>query len=226
MITKNLDYQKIYEDIKNYGVCIIPNLFSTSYCSSIREWFDSSYQYLPHELHYDNTEVRIYNSEQYNQFILSYKIFSDKLLSNIFKSKFDSYSILAIRNRELKDINFYSDSRWHIDSFRKQIKTFLFLNDINDNNGAFEYISQSHSLNFKIKMIIAGKYFNFKNLFNGQRAYTCIPNSTVYSLTNKSFITSKVLVKSGTLLVADTSMLHRASPCLKNSRYALTAYYR
>jgi hypothetical protein len=226
MLSVNIDYQKTYENIKNFGIHIIPNAASCFFCESIIKWFNSSFYSMPHESYYDDTEIRIYNSECFNQNIMLFKYFSDRLLSNIFYKDFNSYSILAIRNNALLQNYTHIDNRWHIDSFHQQIKTFLFLNDVNTYNGAFEYFPYSHKFSFKLDMVLHGNYFKLNNFFNGKRAYTSISNSSIGYLNNKSIKPIKVEVKRGTLVIADTSMLHRASPCLKDTRYALTSYYK
>ena len=41
----------------------------------------------------------------------------------------------------------------------------------------------------------------------------------------KGYRPVSVICKAGTMMVADTSAIHRARPCLEGSRYALTTYY-
>ena len=225
MISKNIDHHKILREIKSTGIHTIPNAFSPDFCSSIINWFDNNFQSLVHESHYDATEIRIYNSENFNNDISNFKAYSDNLLTEIFKSTIKSYSILAIRNNKITAES-HIDNRWHIDSFRQQIKTFLFLNDTKIDSGAFEYFPKSNSYHFKLKMAFKGIYFKFSDFIGGTRAYTCIPDSIVDSLQNDLFMPNKVIVKAGTLVIADTSILHRASPCIADCRYALTSYYR
>lgn len=225
MISKNIDYHKILGEIETRGVHIIPNAFNSDFCNSIINWFDINYRTLVHESYYDATEIRIYNSEDLNHDILKFKEYSDNLLTELFENTMKSYSILAIRNNKIA-ADLHLDNRWHIDSFRQQIKTFLFLNDTKIDGGALEYFPKSNSYHFKLKMVLKGLYFKFSDVIRGTRAYTCIPDSIVESLKSDSFMPNKVIVKAGTLVIADTSILHRASPCIAGCRYALTSYYR
>ena len=59
-----------------------------------------------------------------------FKLFSDKIISNVLNKNSNAYDILAIRNKSLNDLDKKNVSfRWHMDSFFSQLKTFLFISE-------------------------------------------------------------------------------------------------
>jgi len=109
-----------------------------------------------------------------------------------------------------------SGGGWHKDSFTSQYKTILYLNDAKFDNGAFELILDSHKLMSCLKI---SKKFNL-NIFK-----TRFSNEEINLLTFKDNKIKTLYGKAGTLIIVDTSMIHRGRPLKKGFRYAITNYY-
>lgn len=194
-------------------------------CNEIISFIDN-YKSKDTEMNYGNSEIRIWDAHKKNKLILDFKIKSDTLLSNIYNKKIESYTILALKNVPIPSDGNQIKGRWHMDSLRKQIKIFTFLSDIEVENGPFEYIPKTNSYFFKMKQIFKGEYFSVKDFYrsDGVRKYQNIDDEFVDNLLKKT-PSVKYICESGTTAIVDTSSLHRASPCLKGSRYYLCAYY-
>ena len=90
---------------------------------------------------------------------------------------------------------------------QKQLKFIIYLSDVSKNNGPFTYAIGSHKIQSKLADFL-------KRPRRNMRRYP------KYSTKN----TIELIGKLGTLLIVDTSGVHRGKPIEDNSRYALTLY--
>ena len=223
----NLNYRKTNDDKKNNIIdkldkkkfLVIKNFMTKKKCNTIikkidktvlnkkiKTWSDSS-----------NSDQRIFGAEN-----LSYEIesffknnFINKIGSSYTKIKLNTYMTMANKT-VFKQKNKGSGGGWHKDSFKKQFKAILYLNDVNSKNGPFELIPNSCSTIFNYKLI-----FKFKrNLINSR-----FSNNEIKKILKKNNSTSiKITGKAGTLILVDTSLIHRGNPLKCGIRYALTNY--
>ena len=107
-------------------------------------------------------------------------------------------------NVSFKEGNLGSGGGWHRDSVnRRQLKFMVYLSDVDVENGPFEYVAGSHRLLSKIKT----------NLFRRSSRY------------NSAFKGDLLTGKKGTLILFDSSGLHRGVPLTLGERWAITRYY-
>ncbi len=92
-------------------------------------------------------------------------------------------------------------------------------------SGAFEFLPRSHRERFKYMQLLKGNYVTPADLFHKRRAYQKLDEDLVRDLAERGYRAKPVICRAGTVMVVDTSAIHRARPCLKGSRYALTTYY-
>jgi hypothetical protein len=147
-------------------------------------------------------------------------IFNKKSIDSIYKkyiSRNSLYQTKMAAKMIYSEKNIGSGGGWHRDTVNiRQLKFILYLSDVSDKNGCFQFISKSHSIKNKFE---TAKCLNSKNLL--QRYST----SDVDFLIDKLKLEVKNLVgKKGTLIVVDTSGLHRGKPMSSGSRYAVTNY--
>lgn len=109
-----------------------------------------------------------------------------------------------------------SGTGWHRDSpFSHQFKTILYLNDVSEENGPFQFIKGSHKAMSLLRTSIKLNKSLSEDRFSNQEAMLSINN-------NEELIT--FTAKAGTLILVDTRGLHRGKPLLDKNRYALTTY--
>jgi hypothetical protein len=191
------------------------------------EWMDSDVAAEGGERNYGDSELRIWDSQRKNPLLDRFHDESNVFMSCVLNSDMEAYTLLAIRNRAIpRDASQHQLGRWHIDSFRPQFKTFLFLVDVEDSTGPFEFIPRTHAPGFKRKMAMTGSYFRPSDFFTGKRAYAQIPDARVERLATDGYAPRAAVCRAGTVMIADTSAIHRARPCFEGTRYALTTYYR
>lgn len=118
-----------------------------------------------------------------------------------------------------KEGNLGSGSGWHRDSpFTHQFKAILYLTDVTEENGPFEYIKGTHhqkSLRETAKFLgvpTSNYRFTPEQIINLEDAGLIPKRSTITG-------------KKGTLLLADVRGLHRGKPLLQGQRMAITRYY-
>ena len=112
-----------------------------------------------------------------------------------------------------------SGGSWHRDANYPQFKALMYLNDVNSpDDGAFQYIPGSHRFSHVLKGLVALKH----NVLTTR--WTVDQVSNFYKQSPVS-----ILGNAGTLVIFDTSLLHRGAPNnrpMGQPRYAITNYYR
>lgn len=211
------------------GVYIAEGIYSGAFCKKVIEFIE---QYPAEkdntELNYGGTELRIWQAHQLNEFVHQFYRDSNQLISTILGQQTMAKDILAMVNAPIEpEQTRLMNGRWHIDSFSKQFKVFVFLKDVSSVAGPFEYIPYTHKLSFKWQQALLGHYFAIKNFTSKQieRKYRRLSEGWIKRLNEKGYTSKKVMVSAGTVMIVDTSAIHRASPCLGDNRYVLTAYY-
>jgi ectoine hydroxylase-related dioxygenase (phytanoyl-CoA dioxygenase family) len=207
---------KIQNTLKKNGYVVIKNFLSRSNCKKIINDIDTYFsKNNTYWVDKEKSDKRIFGSENISKLILDFH--KNKKLkaigSNYVGVALENAFTMANRVKYHKK-NKGSGGGWHKDSFTIQYKTILYLNDVNINNGPFELIMNSQR-NTNL----------FKNINNFNLFQTRFSNKEI-----NNFFSEKNKIKSlggsaGTLIIVDSSMIHRGRPLYKGCRYALTNYY-
>jgi len=211
------------------GFFTIQDAFPASVC---REFIDIIDAHVPDQrtdVNYSGTELRIWDAQKRHSLLNEFYDQCNVFTAAMTKMDAEAITLLAIRNRALEESDRKSRlGRWHLDSFRRQLKVFLFLTDTTEESGPFEFVPGTHVAQFKLQMLARGLYIRPADLLSrkGERAYQRIDESVVEGLSKSGFASVPFLCKAGTALVIDTSAIHRARPCTAGARYALTTYCR
>ncbi|MEQ8476373.1 MAG: phytanoyl-CoA dioxygenase family protein [Fulvivirga sp.] len=116
--------------------------------------------------------------------------------------------------------NLGSGGGWHRDSYiYPQVKLIVYLSDVTENNGPFQYIVGSHRLSKKVLGVVKADY----NLDDEKK----IPSRYTDSFIRSKFRTNALCTitgKKGTAILVDTSGIHRGAPIKEGIRYACTNY--
>jgi hypothetical protein len=111
--------------------------------------------------------------------------------------------------------NLGSGGGWHRDkNYQHGFKALVYLNDVTDDNGPFEYIRTT----FSLKNHILDFPYPDKYQFTDEEIQAFLNQ-------NKELL-YKVKGKAGSLVLFNTNGIHRGSPILKGERYAITNYYK
>lgn len=209
---------QLEEELRKNGYYIINNFMSVDECEYYKNLID---------LNQDNSfvwrdqfdsDVRIFGIENIEPTFCN--IFDRKQLVNIYKkyiSKKSLYQTLMAARMRYSNQNIGSGGGWHRDTVnQRQLKFILYLSDVNGDNGCFQYVSQSHRLEMKLKAgaILHGDYL--KQRYSSEEVNKIAER---LGLSVVDFHGPK-----GTLIVVDTSGLHRGKPMKNGIRYAVTSY--
>lgn len=204
--------------LSDNGFFVIENFLSKSDCEKLINIFDESES----KATVVGSDRRIFGIEN-----LSYDhklIFSDsKVLFDIGEAHLNKKQILTTTlAAKLYPSNGADGSGggWHRDSMLPQFKAICYLTDVELENGPFEYIPESHKLFNKIKYELRSKIRKVAN--NPRYSEQQIEEYCKLFKTGKHTFCAK----RGTVILCNTSGLHRGSPMDKGLRYAVTNYYK
>lgn len=205
------------QQLEENGVAVIPNFFSEEECQILIDDFeniDKKYAKL-------GEDKRIFGIEHLSESFK--KLFHDnQMFKNIGKAYLGDEVVLQTTMAakiEPKEGEIYgSGGCWHRDSFSRQFKAIVYLDDVEIDNGPFMYVHGSHKMK------------NIKKVIDGLDDHS--PGN--YRYTDKEFEKCKDILgedityytaPKGTLLLADIRGLHTGMPIKKGHRYTIFNYY-
>ena len=212
--------QTALKNIRTNGYHVIESYCSREYCSQAISEINAIIHEREEEIWKDEHEsdFRIYGADRISKPIAEF--LNDPFLSEIGCTYINSNNkkgfTLGARLEE-KENNLGSGGGWHRDTaHQKQIKAILYLSDVSEDNGPFQYITGSHRSKELIKGVIQSKFNPGETRFSDDRIKSIIGSDSdaIRSFTGKA----------GTLILTDTRGLHRGKPINSGVRYALTNY--
>jgi len=213
----NNEFENVYDQISEKGYYVLEDFISPEVCLSLRAEFDkySTLDYVWKDA--QDSDQRIYAIERVSS---NYKnLFNTPLLSAIYKKHIDRYNLhqFTMVNRiQYKENNIGSGGGWHRDTInRRQLKFILYLSDVNEKNGYFQYLTGTHKVSekFKINRLLGKKL--------GEYRYS---NEDIEKLLALNYQCVDFKGNMGTLIIVDTSGVHRGNPLKEGVRYAATQY--
>lgn len=215
---KSSKFESDIHRLKQDGIFVIPNFISKEMCESLRDNID---QILKNS---DRVWTDEHNSDS--------RIYSIELISKIFNFfKDDEYikeiaSYYTGRSGVEKTIlgakliyqtnNLGSGGGWHRDSpHSTQFKAILYLSNVTNKNGPFEYIIGSHKP-FSLLIETLGGVVKPSQYRYSERE--------VKSFRAYKNMVKKLVASEGTLILVDVHGIHRGAPIEEGERYALTLY--
>lgn len=228
-----MNTDKILKDLNFEGFSIIENFLTN-------EEIDISVNNIEKNIENQNSKVYSVRNENTggdkrlfafeNKCIISYEFKHNSLINEIAnkycKDKLKSYFILAGKVSFKKNENTNSGGDWHKDSDEKQIKAMVYLNDVDVDNGPLLFITDSklkepkrrkNELTFE--SII--RFFKYRSFYPPRYSSSVINKY----LTENNFSIKKITAKKGTLILFDSSYIHRGDNIKKGHRYSLTSYF-
>lgn len=215
---KGLLSDPVLADVITHGFHVTPGYWSDAQCEIARHEIDKMLKTEEVHVWADplNADRRIMGA---NNLSAKTDLFSD---TNIFdyicrlygNPQLNGFSMGSkITNREG---NLGSGQGWHRDSaIHYQFKAILYLTDVNEHNGPFQYLKQSGH----------GKaMLDIENAIGLKPDSTRLTEQQVKVLQNRYYL-EELQGKAGTLILANTRGVHRGKPLKKGNRYALTNYY-
>lgn len=166
------------------------------------------------------TDLRIFGAEEFSENI---KKFADHDFLNNFANYYNgsrTYNAFTLANMiEFNDKSkkLGSGGGWHRDQVTRVCKAVLYLNDVDETNGAYQIIKNSHKLSSMIKDSKSAKMYPHQTRFSDQQIEFLLSKNPERLIT--------ITGKKGTLILKECSAIHRGSPLQQGKRYALTNYF-
>jgi len=110
-----------------------------------------------------------------------------------------------------------SGGSWHRDSYLRQFKSLIYLNDVTEENGPFQVLTDSHKTE-QIK--------KDKKIASLDEMQSSFPHETIQKIIDADPSRLYTLTgKAGTMVLVDSSVIHHGAPLKSGIRYALTNYF-
>lgn len=211
----------IYEGIKKNGLSLLDGFLTEEQCNNLKKSFDETLDKSPEFFWKDETDsdARFFGIDLLNDDFNG--LFQDEKLTEVYKKYIDQYRryrfIMANRTKFVPG-NKGSGGGWHRDSInRRQLKYIVYLNDVTEDNGAFEYLTGTQHASDKFKI---------NNYLGIPRSETRYKDDQINKIKEKFPEYKSVICEAekGSVIVVDTSGIHRGRPLKKGHRYALTQY--
>lgn len=223
------DLSRVRRAMADTGHYVFDNRLDPDALPQLRDRIDELSAADDAEVNYAGSEHRVWNAEQKDERFKAVQDLSNWIMPQLYGRTYPSHTVLAIRNRPAPAHAERADIRWHLDSFRTQLKLFAFLTDVTPETGPLEYLPGTHKRAFKWAGILPFGFYRPSDILNvgkRKRSWQRIHDRTIEKVRRWGYQPKEMTVPAGTLLLVDTSALHRAKPCLDGERYALTVYHR
>lgn len=215
--------ENIVLNIKENGYYVIENYISEELCDKIKNDIDKIIADNKNKLVFDSNsnEVRIHGAEKYSELINQYN--QDQFINDIgenflnlnTKAFFTLANIVTANKKSIHG----SGGGWHRDStMENQFKSMLYVNNVNKENGAFQYISGTNKKISIFKSILKNNIKSNQNRISQKSLEDIL-------LINPQYKLNTLEGKKGTLILFNSFGIHRGSRLNQSSRYALTNYY-
>lgn len=215
-------FADIEQKINNDGIALIPDFLDSSTCQTLITEIDDIISSRPTDVWTDNLEAdhRIWGMNNVSDIAQSfYHHPTNAALRESYYALEDKYLDGFVMANRIKSVtgNLGSGGGWHRDVVNeKQLKCIVYLTDVNEDNGPFQYILGTHHKSSVLKSILDHDFGFNHNRFTDEE----VDKILAYPEYRSRVFTANA----GTMIVTDTSGIHRGMPIQNGVRYALTNY--
>jgi len=211
------EYAHTYDQLKRDGYVVIPDFIDNKKSQELIDAFEGKTNLDRVWKDEKGSDTRIFGIDRVDPSYNS--VFNTHGLNSIFKKyidRFSYYHFIMANKVCYKDDNVGSGGGWHRDVVnRRQLKFIMYLNDVDTSNGCFQYIKYSHRIPEKWKI---------NRILNRPQSDVRYTEQEANLLFSNNYQCIDLVGKAGTLIIVDTSGIHRGSPIKQGTRYAATNY--
>ena len=221
--SKDINLNEILKILSEDGICILKSYYNEEELKKFVDELNIIFENRKNKIDILDAEEcskdeRIFHAENYSKYILNN--FANDRNFNLIARKYTKrgFNKKTLINRleyeEGKVKN--SGAGWHRDNHDCQFKTIMYLTDVTEKNGNFQWITNSS------KRHIGKPKPRTKNY--DTRFY----DETVENILNDSQNNCElvnVVGEKGTIIIADTTYIHRGNIIQEGERRAITQYY-
>lgn len=223
-IQEDAAIQVIMENVHKNGFHVISEYFDADTCTRLKKEIDGVFASHEKSLWKDEhgSDTRAFGVDRVSS-IIKDTYYNDPLIvsarEHYYQLKDEHIIGVTLANKVVAvENNLGSGGGWHRDTVNKrQFKAIMYLNDVGEENGAFQYVSGTQFKKSVVNGIVKNGLRHNHNRFSEEEISALLKNEEleVCTLTGKA----------GSLILVDTSGIHRGSPIQQGERYALTNYY-
>lgn len=216
--TKVNDKEKnVLLEIQQNGFTVLPKFFDVDFCNACIKDIDWMLENKKEFVHTDS-DLRIFGAEDLSENISKFgnnELFN--YLANTYNATPTCNAFTLAGKIVFSEQEFGSGGSWHRDSIFRQFKSIVYLNDVDENNGSFQVVTNSHTPKQIKKDEKSANYESMQSRFNTEEVDILVKQhpERLKTLTGKA----------GTVILVDTSIIHRGIPLKQGTRYALTNYF-
>ena len=214
--------QPVVDELKTSGIYIMESFLPESVCDELVAAADEALEEFKDNVKAESegSDLRIYGVDRLTDRFTVPEVqrVSDYMFKQFsFSSEINKFLLLGKITADPRNLG--SGSGWHRDSpIRHQFKTLLFLSDVTEESGPFEYIVGSH----RYGSVLRCAKFLDKSVSTMRFTPEEMDRLVEAGVEPKP---TRYPAPKGTLAFVDTRGLHRGAPLVSGSRYALTNYY-
>jgi ectoine hydroxylase-related dioxygenase (phytanoyl-CoA dioxygenase family) len=206
-------------ELEKSGICIVPAYWSTETCERARAEVDRVIEEYPKYVNGNaKADVRVYGANNGSDLIQEFA--QDAMLLEVasaYNREPTRTAFTLAARMPASAVNKGSGEGWHRDAFLRQVKAILYLTDVEPENGPFQWIRDSHRR--------AELLQDMRNSRLGYKQYRLTEEEVADLLRPQPGREMTFTAQAGTLILVDTSTVHRGMPIRAGTRYALTNYY-
>lgn len=211
-------HDPLLDQVRRDGIAVVPGFLDRARCEALRDEVD---RVIATETRYVHRkfDLRVYGAERASEPLAA--VHSDAGLL----SKARAYTRLPVVNgfTQASRLTHTPGQRggsgpgWHRDHWFQQIKAFLYLSDVSIEQGPFELIAGSHRGATRALDMLRHDA-RFKQYHFDDAQIDALLAAEPHRL-------RRAIGAAGTLILADTSAIHRGRPIEAGTRYSVTNYY-
>lgn len=218
------DLALVRQQLAGQGFSFLKTRVPEAACTQVKQFIDA-FPEAQSEINYGGSEKRIWAAQTHDAQLQAFSAFADDLLSKLFSAQAQTKTVLAYRNHPVKQEPGLTLGRWHLDSLKNQYKVFCFLTRTTPDSGPLELVPGSQRTGFKAWPLLSGQLIAPSDLGTDKRKYQKLDEAWVERQIQRQGGSVPLLCDAGSIVVVDTSAIHRARPCRQAERYALCVYY-
>lgn len=207
------------DQIRRDGICVVSDYWDQEKCKEARAEVDRIIEAHPEHIHPNaKADKRIYGANNISHLIREFT--EDTLLNevaNAYNEEPTRPAFTLAAKMPFTQGNLGSGEGWHRDAPLRQFKAIMYLSDVELDNGPFQMIHQSHTLDQVMADTWTGRLNYPQFRITQEQAGRIIARNPDRLNTYTA--------RAGTVILADVSAIHRGLPIASGSRYALTNYY-
>lgn len=207
--------------LREYGICILEKFFDdtvvTNFIKEFEIVFNNNKQHIEIlDKEECSNDERIFHAQKYSKFI------NDNFYNNSFLNEIASKYNKNLNRKTLLNKIVYEDgviknsgAGWHRDNHTCQFKALMYLSDVTNQNGNFQFLTNSNTKQIGYPKPRTPGY---NTRFHDETIDLLIKNNSNIKLHD-------IVGNKGTVVLVDTTYIHRGNIIKSGERKAMTQYF-